>query len=66
VYHGLRPRTPSRSPTPWPTDLGDDELDVALPGRDVARVADELATILAANDTLAGYHRDRRRALATE
>jgi len=48
------------------TDLGDDELYVAVPGRDVARVADELATIIAANDTLAGYHRDRRRALATE
>jgi uncharacterized protein (DUF169 family) len=48
------------------TDLGDDELFVAVPGRDVARVADELATIIAANDTLAGYHRDRRRALATE
>jgi uncharacterized protein (DUF169 family) len=48
------------------TDLGDDELYVAVPGRDVVRVADELATIIAANDTLAGYHRDRRRALATE
>lgn len=48
------------------TDLGDDELYVAVPGRDVARVADELATIVAANDTLAAYHRDRRRTLATE
>jgi len=48
------------------TDLGDDELYVALPGRDVSRVAAELATIIAANDTLASYHRDRRRALATE
>jgi uncharacterized protein (DUF169 family) len=48
------------------TDLGDDELYVAVPGRDVVRVADELGTILAANDTLASYHCDRRRALATE
>jgi uncharacterized protein (DUF169 family) len=48
------------------TDLGDDELYVAVGGRDVARVVDGLATIVAANDTLATYHRDRRRALATE
>jgi uncharacterized protein (DUF169 family) len=48
------------------TDLGDDELYVAIPGRDVARVAAELATITAANDTLATYHRDRRRTLSTE
>jgi uncharacterized protein (DUF169 family) len=48
------------------TDLGDDELYVAIPGRDLARVAAELATITASNDTLASYHRDRRRALATE
>jgi uncharacterized protein (DUF169 family) len=48
------------------TDLGDDELYVAVPGRDVARVVGELATITAANDTLASYHRDRRRVLATE
>jgi len=48
------------------TDLGDDELYVAVPGRDLARVAASLATIVSANDTLATYHRDRRRALATE
>jgi uncharacterized protein (DUF169 family) len=48
------------------TDLGDDELYVAVTGRDVVRVTAELATIVAANDTLATYHRDRRRALATE
>jgi len=35
-------------------------------GRDLARVAAELATILSANDTLADYHRGRRRTLATE
>ena len=48
------------------TDLGDDELYVAIPGRDLARVAAELTTIIAANDTLADYHRGRRRTLATE
>lgn len=48
------------------TDLGDDELYVAVPGRDVARVAASLGTITAANDTLTTYHRDRRRTLATE
>jgi uncharacterized protein (DUF169 family) len=48
------------------TDLGDDELYVAIPGRDLRRVAAELQTIVSANDTLAGYHRDRRRTLATE
>jgi uncharacterized protein (DUF169 family) len=48
------------------TDLGDDELYVAVPGRDLVRVAGELASIIAANDTLAGYHRERRAALATE
>jgi uncharacterized protein (DUF169 family) len=47
------------------TDLGDDELYVAVAGRDVVRVADSLATILAANDALAGYHRERRRTLST-
>ena len=48
------------------TDLGDDELYVAIPGRDLARVAAALTTIISANDTLAEYHRDRRRTLATE
>ena len=48
------------------TDLGDDELYVAIPGRDLARDADQLATIITANDTLAGYHRDRRTSLASE
>ena len=48
------------------TDLGDDELYVAIPGRDLARVAGELTTIIAANTTLADYHRARRTSLATE
>jgi uncharacterized protein (DUF169 family) len=48
------------------TDLGDDELYVAIPGRDLARVADALTEIITANDTLAMYHRERRASLATE
>ena len=47
------------------TDLGDDELYVMVPGRDLARVVEALETIVAANDTLAGYHRDRRQTLST-
>ncbi len=43
------------------TDLGDDELYAAIPGRDLARVVEALDTIVAANATLADYHRDRRR-----
>ena len=45
---------------------GDDELYVAVPGRDVARVADEVETIVKANGALADYHRGRRASLATE
>jgi uncharacterized protein (DUF169 family) len=48
------------------TDLGDDELYVAVPGRDLARVAEEAQSIAAANATLSEYHRGRRQALATE
>ena len=47
------------------TDLGDDELYVVIPGRDLARVVEALETIVAANDTLAGYHRGRRQTLST-
>jgi uncharacterized protein (DUF169 family) len=48
------------------TDLGEDELYVVLSGGDVERVVGSLTAIIGANDTLAGYHRDRRRAFATE
>ena len=48
------------------TDVGDDELYVVIPGRDVAQVVDALDTIVAANDALAEYHRGRRQTLATE
>jgi uncharacterized protein (DUF169 family) len=48
------------------TDLGDDELYVMIPGKDVARVAAETQTITSANLKLSDYHRERRRVLATE
>jgi uncharacterized protein (DUF169 family) len=47
------------------TDLGEDELYAVVPGRDLARVMDELQTIIAANAQLAEYHRGKRLALAT-
>jgi uncharacterized protein (DUF169 family) len=48
------------------TDLGDDELYVAVPGQDLARLASEAGVIATANATLSDYHHARRRALATE
>ena len=48
------------------TGAGDDELYVAIAGRDVARVADEADTIAKANAALADYHRGRRATLVTE
>ena len=48
------------------TDLGDDELYVAVPGRDLVAVVDALAVIAGANATLADYHRGRRASLASE
>jgi uncharacterized protein (DUF169 family) len=42
------------------TGLDEDELYVALPGRDVPRVVAELGTISAANATLAEHHARRR------
>jgi uncharacterized protein (DUF169 family) len=47
------------------TDLGDDELYVAIPGSALAAVVRELSTISAANEALATYHRQRRQDLAT-
>jgi uncharacterized protein (DUF169 family) len=47
------------------TDLGDDELYVALPGRTLALLVAELGTIAAANATLRDYHGQRRKDLAT-
>ena len=48
------------------TDLGEDELYVAVPGKDLARIADEVETIATANAKLSEYHRGRRQGLATE
>jgi uncharacterized protein (DUF169 family) len=48
------------------TDLGEDELYVMVPGKDVARVAAEAQTIASANLKLAEYHQGRRRALAKQ
>jgi uncharacterized protein (DUF169 family) len=48
------------------TGLGEDELYVVIPGKDVARVAAEAQTIASANLKLSDYHLERRRVLATE
>lgn len=48
------------------TDVGEDELYVTVPGKDLPRIADEAQTITAANAKLSDYHRGRRQALATE
>jgi uncharacterized protein (DUF169 family) len=48
------------------TDLGEEELYIVIPGKDVARVADEVQTVIEANAKLSEYHRGRREALATE
>ncbi len=48
------------------TDLGEDELYVVVPGKDLTRVAEEARTIAAANARLLVYHRERRQVLATE
>ena len=47
------------------TDLGDDELYIAIPGRALGALVSELETISAANAALASYHRQRRQDLAT-
>jgi uncharacterized protein (DUF169 family) len=47
------------------TDLGEDELYVAVPGRDLPKIAAEAETIASANATLTEYHRDRRATLST-
>jgi uncharacterized protein (DUF169 family) len=48
------------------TDLGEDELYVAVAGRDLSRLAAEAAVIAEANAKLLEHHRERRSALATE
>ncbi|MSO82797.1 MAG: hypothetical protein EXQ53_05825 [Acidobacteria bacterium] len=46
------------------TGLDESELYVAVPGRDLQRIADETATITSANATLLAYHEGRKRELA--
>lgn len=48
------------------TGLDDGEMYVAIPGKDLHLVADQIQTIGAANATLFEYHRDRRQKLATD
>lgn len=48
------------------TDLSENELYVAVPGKDLERIAAEVDTILVANFRLAEYHRERRRTLEAE
>jgi uncharacterized protein (DUF169 family) len=48
------------------TGLEDDEIYMAIPGKDLGLVADQVQTIGAANAALLQYHRDRRQKLATE
>jgi len=47
------------------TGLGEDELYLAVPGKDLTRVANELETVAAANVRLMEYHRQRRQLLST-
>jgi len=46
------------------TGLGDDELYVAVPSRDLERIALEVETIAAANQKMGEYHRERRELLS--
>jgi uncharacterized protein (DUF169 family) len=46
------------------TGLDETDLYVAVPGRDLLKVAGEIATITMANNTLLMYHQDRKRQLA--
>jgi uncharacterized protein (DUF169 family) len=48
------------------TDLKESELYVAIPGKDLEKIASELQTISAANTLLNDYHQQRRQSLATE
>jgi uncharacterized protein (DUF169 family) len=48
------------------TGIGEDELYVAVPGRDVQKLAAEAQTIAGANAALFEYHQGRRQSLSTE
>jgi len=47
------------------TDIGEDEIYVVVPGKDLSKVAEEVQTIVEANAKLSEYHQGRRLALAT-
>ncbi len=48
------------------TEIGDDDLYIAIRGSDLPKVVGELGTILSANDSLREYHRTRKKALTQE
>ena len=48
------------------TDLPEDELYVAVPGKNLEAIADQLKTITDANRSLSDYHTARRTSLATQ
>jgi uncharacterized protein (DUF169 family) len=48
------------------TEIDDDELYVAIAGKDLEKVVAELATIINANDDLREYHEMRKKALSRE
>lgn len=48
------------------TDVGEDELYVTVPGKNLEEIAEAAQTIAAANVTMSEYHRGRRQALASE
>lgn len=47
------------------TDLPEDEIYITIPGREVERVADELATIVSANQKLTEYHSQKKAAIGS-
>ena len=47
------------------TNIGDGELYAALPGSALELVAQELQTIVSANQTLEQFHRERQHQLST-
>jgi uncharacterized protein (DUF169 family) len=48
------------------TEIGDDDLYIAIRGSDVEKVVGELETIIHANNELLEYHRTRKKALTKE
>ena len=47
------------------TGVGEGDLYAAVPGRDLAKLAETAGTISAANATLMEYHQGRRQQLTT-